>query len=111
MTKTEALHDFMEYARDVISPEVVANLISPWTTLKKLGVKPRRIKHFRIIYRPEDAMNWAYAAFDVAVALAESLGMDKYYSPYEGDGRRHEDEMEHAVAFLTKKGTTLPSSS
>lgn len=103
MTKEEAFVEMLDMSRDVISPIVASGLVAPWTTLKKLGVKPRRLKNFRIIFRPEDAELWAYATSEVVEALALTMGAEQYYSRYEGDGMRHQDVTEHYVSFIKTK--------
>ena len=101
MNKKEALETMKEVARDTIYPSTAASLISPWTTLKKLGVQPRRLKDFpRLVYHPNNANCWAYSTDEIVEALALSLGVKKYYSPIEGAGSRRQDIVDKYVSKI-----------
>lgn len=111
MTKAEAAKEMFQYSRDLVSPIVMAGMIAPWTTLKKLKVNPRKLKSFtRALYHPDDANDPAYAVSEVVEKLALSLGANKYYSPFEGEGIRRDDIVKHYIQTLCDCTPLVPNS-
>ena len=100
-----------EASRDVVSPFVAASMLSPWTTLKKLKLNPRKLKDFKhLAYNLAEAEEYGISVSEVVTALAKSLGAETYYSQYEGEGKRHQDIVEHYIACLCDCTPLVPNS-
>lgn len=101
MTKAKAKKLMLEYSRDVVNPTFASKITQAFGfSLSDLGIKPKKVSSFAILYSEETKSLSAVSISDVARELADKITGVRVHSPLHGHGSSAQDLVEKAVVLI-----------
>lgn len=91
----------IEHSRDVVEPTFASKITQAFGfSLSDLGIKPRPVSSFPILYAEESKTLKAVAISDVARQLALQITGQEVYSNLMGRGSSAQDIVEKSLALI-----------
>lgn len=101
MTQAKAKKLMLEYSRGVVEPSFASKITQAFGfSLSDLGITPKKVKDFPILYTDETKSLSAVAISDVAVALALKVKSTHIKTNMRGRGSGAQDLVEKSVAII-----------